>query len=206
MSIAARDLANGTGPRTTASAIVVARAMSPERSITLASAVGPSSQGVWKTRWSLAETAAKPHSRAASTASASRSAESRSSPNRISGRWTPRSTAPCSQLPLGDRHASPDAPERDDRPRGLEQQEPPLLAEQRQPGEQRRADDVEQERGVRTRSGDAELHRGERGKHRERAKYLEQAGHEVSFERRRHAGYGAPSRPGRPTAGRRPSG
>ena len=34
----------------------------------LASAVGPSSQGVWKTKWSLAETAANPQSLAASTA------------------------------------------------------------------------------------------------------------------------------------------
>ena len=33
----------------------------------LASAVGPSSQGVWKTKWSLAETAANPQSLAAST-------------------------------------------------------------------------------------------------------------------------------------------
>ena len=32
-----------------------------------ASAVGPSSQGLWKTKWSLAETAANPCSTAAST-------------------------------------------------------------------------------------------------------------------------------------------
>ena len=38
----------------------------------LASAVGPSSQGVWKTRWSLAETAANPQSLAASTVASSR--------------------------------------------------------------------------------------------------------------------------------------
>ena len=38
----------------------------------LASAVGPSSHGVWKTRWSFAETAANPQSLAASTAAASR--------------------------------------------------------------------------------------------------------------------------------------
>jgi hypothetical protein len=41
----------------------------PERSMTAASAVGPSSQGVVKTKWSFAETAARPQSRAASTAS-----------------------------------------------------------------------------------------------------------------------------------------
>ena len=66
--MAASALASGTGPRRTASDTVVARVSRPERSIMLASAVGPSSQGVWKTKWSLAETAAKPHSRAASTA------------------------------------------------------------------------------------------------------------------------------------------
>ena len=71
----------------------------PERSIMLASAVGPSSQAVWKTKWSLAETAAKPHSLAASTAFPSRSSESRSSPNRISGRWSRGPRSQCSQLP-----------------------------------------------------------------------------------------------------------
>ena len=38
----------------------------------LASAVGPSSQGVWKTKWSLVERAANPQSLAASTAPSSR--------------------------------------------------------------------------------------------------------------------------------------
>jgi hypothetical protein len=70
-SIAASALANGIGPRSEASEIVVASVMSPERPIMLASAVGPSSQGVWKTRWSLAETAANPHSLAVSTVASS---------------------------------------------------------------------------------------------------------------------------------------
>jgi exodeoxyribonuclease III len=91
-------LASGTGPRSPASAIVVASVISPERSIMLASAVGPSSHGVWKTRWSLAETAANPQSLAASTVASSRRRESGSSPNCIRGRWTPRSTRPCCQL------------------------------------------------------------------------------------------------------------
>lgn len=56
--MAASGLARATGPRTTGSATVVASAISPERSITLASAVVPSSQGVRNTRWSLAATAA----------------------------------------------------------------------------------------------------------------------------------------------------
>ena len=64
----------------------------------LDSAVGPSSQGVRKTRWSLAEIAVKPQARAVSTAFPRRSSESGSSPNRIRGRWTPRSTARSSQL------------------------------------------------------------------------------------------------------------
>ena len=56
--MAASVLARATGPRMTASDTVVASAISPERSMTLARAVGPSSHGVRKTRWSLAETAA----------------------------------------------------------------------------------------------------------------------------------------------------
>ena len=52
--------ASGTGPRSDASEIVVANVISPERSITAASAVGPSSQGVENTKWSLAETATNP--------------------------------------------------------------------------------------------------------------------------------------------------
>ena len=59
-SIAASVFASGTGPRRTASETVVARAMSPERSIMLASAVGPSSQGVWKTKWSFAQQRGEP--------------------------------------------------------------------------------------------------------------------------------------------------
>ena len=46
--MAASALAKGTGPRRTASATVVASVISPERSIMLASAVGPSSHGAWK--------------------------------------------------------------------------------------------------------------------------------------------------------------
>ena len=64
--------------------------------MTLASAVGPSSHGVRKTKWSLAASAAKPQSRAASTVSASRASDSGSSPNGMSGRWTPSSIRPCS--------------------------------------------------------------------------------------------------------------
>jgi hypothetical protein len=86
MSMAASAFASGTGPRRTASDTVVARVSRPDRSIMLASAVGPSSHGVRKTKWSFAETAAKPHSLAASTASSSRAAESGSSPKGISGR------------------------------------------------------------------------------------------------------------------------
>jgi hypothetical protein len=91
-SIAASILANGTGPLSVASETVVASPISPERSIMLASAVGPSSQGVWKTRWSFAETAANPQSLAASTVATSRWRESVSSPNCISGKWTLSST------------------------------------------------------------------------------------------------------------------
>jgi hypothetical protein len=50
MSIAASDLASATGPRSDDSATVVASPISPDASITLASAVGPSSQAVWKTK------------------------------------------------------------------------------------------------------------------------------------------------------------
>ena len=64
----------------------------------LASAVGPSSQGVWKTKWSFAAIAANPQSRAASTVSCSRWSDSDSSPKRINGKLTPSSTRPCSQL------------------------------------------------------------------------------------------------------------
>ena len=56
-------LASGTGPRTTASATVVASVMSPECSITAASAVGPSNHGTENTMWSFTETARKPSSR-----------------------------------------------------------------------------------------------------------------------------------------------
>jgi hypothetical protein len=58
----------------------------------LASAVGPSSQGVGKTKWSFAEMAANPQSLAASTAPCSRGSERGSSPKRMSGKWTPNST------------------------------------------------------------------------------------------------------------------
>ncbi len=106
--MAARALASGTGPRTTGSATVVASVSRPERSMTLASAVGPSSQGVWKTRWSLAETEAKPQSLAVSTVLLRRSSESGSSPNCIRGRCTPRST-PRSSQPGGGAASGPAA-------------------------------------------------------------------------------------------------
>ena len=111
-------------------------------------------------------------------------AEGRSSPT---GRW---STATAEQPPR--RHQSPDA---------LEQQEAPQLLVQREPGEHRRAGEVEHERRVRARRDEAELHGDERGEHRERAGELERIGHESSFARRRQAGYGAPSRPGMTRAG-----
>ncbi len=50
----------GTGPRTTASATVVASVMVPESFIATASAVGPSSHGTEKTRWSLAQSVVNP--------------------------------------------------------------------------------------------------------------------------------------------------
>ncbi len=52
--------ATGTGPRTTASATVVASVIPAECSIVAASAVGPSSHGTSKTRWSLAESIVNP--------------------------------------------------------------------------------------------------------------------------------------------------
>jgi hypothetical protein len=58
--MAAKLLASATGPRTTGKATVVARAIRPVRESTAANAVGPSSQGRPKTRWSLAEMAWKP--------------------------------------------------------------------------------------------------------------------------------------------------
>src|SRR5436305_6667742 len=65
--------------------------ISPERSITAASAVGPSSHGVENIKWSFAETAANPDSRATSTTACSRPSDWPSSPNSISGRWMPSS-------------------------------------------------------------------------------------------------------------------
>ncbi len=82
----ASAFASGTGPRNVTSETVVASARSPERSATAASAVGPSSQGVEKKKWSLAETAANPPSRAASTVAWSRARDCPSRPNSISGR------------------------------------------------------------------------------------------------------------------------
>ena len=58
--MAARALATGTGPRTATSVTVVARVIWPEASMTAASAVGPSSHGTVKTRWSLAQSMSKP--------------------------------------------------------------------------------------------------------------------------------------------------
>jgi hypothetical protein len=47
---AANTFANGTGPRKATSETVVAMSIAPERSTTLASAVGPSSHGVENTK------------------------------------------------------------------------------------------------------------------------------------------------------------
>lgn len=90
--MAASAFARGTGPRRTASETVVASVIRPERSTMPARAVNPSSHGVGKTKWSFAQIVAKPHSLAESTAPASRSNESGSSPSRISGRCTASST------------------------------------------------------------------------------------------------------------------
>ena len=62
-----RVLATTTGWRTTGSAMLVARVIGPASLATAASAVGPSSHGRFQTRWSLAETAAYPRSRAVRT-------------------------------------------------------------------------------------------------------------------------------------------
>ena len=59
-SMAAIAFASGTGPRTTGSDTVVASVIEPESPITEASAVGPSSHGDAKTRWSLAASVVKP--------------------------------------------------------------------------------------------------------------------------------------------------
>ena len=64
MSRAAAAFASAAGPRTTGSETVVARVRSPLASTTLASATIPSSHGRWNTRWSLADRARKPSSRA----------------------------------------------------------------------------------------------------------------------------------------------
>jgi hypothetical protein len=85
-SIAASVFASATGPRSVLRATVVASVSRPERSMTLASAVSPSSHGRWKTKWSLADIAAKPHSLAASAAAPSRACDNVSSSNWISGR------------------------------------------------------------------------------------------------------------------------
>jgi hypothetical protein len=90
-SIAASVFASGIGPRRTARAMLVINFMSPESAIAEASAVGPSSHGVEKRKWSLAATVVKPASRAALTALVSRCREIPSSPNSISGRCRPNS-------------------------------------------------------------------------------------------------------------------
>jgi hypothetical protein len=58
--MAARLLASATGPLTTGSATVVARVIRPLDASTAARAVGPSSRGRGKSRWSFAESALKP--------------------------------------------------------------------------------------------------------------------------------------------------
>ena len=60
MSSAISALARGSGPRRVTRESVVASFIPPERSTIEARAVRPSSQGAAKTKWSLAETAAKP--------------------------------------------------------------------------------------------------------------------------------------------------
>jgi hypothetical protein len=54
MSIAVSVFASCTGPRSTGRLAVVASSMSPDSSMTAASAVGPSSHGRLKRRWSFA--------------------------------------------------------------------------------------------------------------------------------------------------------
>lgn len=87
----ASTAASWTGPRSDGSATVVARSIPPARSATAASSVGPSSQGRWKARWSLAQTAARPRSRAASTTSRTRRTSTRSPLAATCGRCTPTS-------------------------------------------------------------------------------------------------------------------
>src|SRR5215208_4633702 len=97
-SSATSVLASGTGPRRAARETVVAIVSPPARSIVAARAVSPSSQGVEKRKWSFADTAAKPPSRAASTAAWRRASESPSDPNSMRGRWTPSSTRALAHL------------------------------------------------------------------------------------------------------------
>ena len=88
--------AYGTGPRRDGRPIVVTRSSSPARSATAARRVRPSSHGLGKVKWSFAETAANPRSRAASTTAARRSMLSGATPKSSWGRWVPTSTAPGS--------------------------------------------------------------------------------------------------------------
>ena len=69
---------------------MVATVISPERWVAAARAASPSSHGVEKTRWSFAEIAERPHSRAASTVPITRSTDwPLPPPNSIRGRCTP---------------------------------------------------------------------------------------------------------------------
>jgi hypothetical protein len=58
--MAAKLFASATGPRTTGKATVVAKTIRSVPVSTAANAVGPSSHGRGKTRWSLTERAWKP--------------------------------------------------------------------------------------------------------------------------------------------------
>ena len=83
----------------------------------LASAVGPSSQGVWKTKWSLAETAAKPQSLAASTV-ALQPLRARAAPRRTaSGAGARRGPRRDPRSPGAARRAARRRHRADDRPR-----------------------------------------------------------------------------------------
>ncbi len=95
-SIAASDFASARGPRTTASAIVVATVISPVEESTDARAVGPSSHGLRNCRWSFTDTALKPSRSAVPTYSSNDARSCRGSSHASSGRCTPRSTSPFS--------------------------------------------------------------------------------------------------------------
>ena len=88
--MAASVFASWTGPRTTGRLTVVASVRSPDPGRTAASAVGPSSQGLRKSRWSFAQRWLYPKATAARAQSCSRRSE-KPAPRSTSGRWTPYS-------------------------------------------------------------------------------------------------------------------